>query len=282
MNFFTRSPSPALRLAVCIVLSLALMVSDHHHQHATWVRSALSLVVYPIRIAVSGLFVDLPHRAVSWFDTRETLIRENEALQRQMLVLGSRVERLHEVEEENRRLRLLLESSARIQDRVLVAKVLGVDVNPVASNLILDKGTRHGIHRGQSVLDANGVLGQVEHAGPVSSTVVLITDASHALPVALARSGLRSIAVGRGLTDELDLSYVPKDADIEVGDLLVSSGLGGRFPSGYPAARVIGVSPTHRGDYAQVRLRPLADVKRAREVLVVFPSGEPTEDADAR
>lgn len=273
MNFFTRSSSPNLRLGVCAALSLALMVSDHHHQHATWVRSALSVVVYPIRLVVSQVFVDLPGSAASWFAARRTLMEERDGLRRQLLVLGSRAERLHEVEAENRRLRALLESSARIEDRVLVAKVLGTDLDPASNGLVLDKGTRHGIRRGQSVVDGGGILGQVDHAGPLSSKVILITDASHSLPVVSARNGLRSIAVGRGPAGDLHLNYVPKDADIEVGDVLVSSGLGGRFPPGYPAGKVVGVATTRGGSYAQVRLRPLADVRRAREVLVVFPSG---------
>ena len=281
MNFFTRSSSPTLRLAVCAVLSLALMVSDHHRQHAVWVRSALSVVVYPLRLAVSTLFVELPRDAVAWLSTRRSLIAESETLRQQLLVLGSRTERLRELEGENRRLRELLESSARIEDRVLVAGVLGVDIDPASSGLVLDKGTQHGIRRGQSVIDANGILGQVDHAGPLSSTVVLITDSSHALPVVLSRNGLRSVAVGGGPTGELDLAYVPKDADIEVGDLLVSSGLGGRFPAGYPAATVIRVETAQGGRYAEVRLRPLADVKRAREVLVVFPSDGSAEGNDA-
>ena len=281
MNFFTRSSSPTLRLTVCAVLSLALMVSDHHRQHAVWVRSALSVVVYPLQLTVSTLFVDLPREAFSWLSTRRTLIRESEALRQQLLVLGSRTERLQELEGENRRLRELLESSARLEDRVLVASVLGVDIDPSSSGLVLDKGTQHGIRRGHSVIDANGILGQVDHAGPISSTVVLITDTSHALPVLLSRNGLRSIAVGGGPTGELDLSYVPKDADIAVGDLLVSSGLGGRFPPGYPAATVVGVETSRGGSYAEVRLRPLADLKRAREVLVVFPPDEATEGTDA-
>ena len=207
--------------------------------------------------------------------------RESETLRQQLLVLGSRTERLHELEGENRRLRELLESSARIEDRVLVAGVLGVDIDPASSGLVLDKGTQHGIRPGQSVIDANGILGQVDHAGPLSSTVVLITDSSHALPVVLSRNGLRSVAVGGGPTGELDLAYVPKDADIEVGDLLVSSGLGGRFPAGYPAATVIRVETARGGRYAEVRLRPLADVKRAREVLVVFPSAGSAAGNDA-
>ena len=281
MNFFIRSSSPTLRLAVCVVLSLGLMVSDHHRQHAVWVRSALSVLVYPLQLTVSTLFVDLPHGAVSWLATRRSLIQDSEELRQQLLVLGSRTERLQELEGENRRLRELLESSARIEDRVLVASVLGVDIDPSSNGLVLDKGTQHGIRRGHSVIDANGILGQVNHAGPISSTVVLITDTSHALPVVLPRNGLRSIAVGGGPTGELDLAYVPKDADIEVGDLLVSSGLGGRFPAGYPAATVVGVETSRGGSYAEVRLRPLANLKRAREVLVVFPPDEVAEGTDA-
>lgn len=281
MNLFIRSSSPTLRLAVCAVLSLALMVSDHHRQGAAWVRSALSVVVYPLRLTVNTLFVELPRDAVAWLSTRRTLIRENEALHQQLLLLGSRIEKLQEFEGENRRLRELLESSTRIEDRVLVAGVLGVDIDSTSSRLVLDKGTQHGIHPGQSVIDANGILGQVEHAGPLSSTVVLITDSSHALPVMLSRNGLRSVAFGGGPTGDLDLAYVPKDADIEVGDLLVSSGLGGRFPAGYPAAAVVRVEKARGGRYAEVRLRPLADPKRAREVLMVFPSDGSAEGNDA-
>lgn len=281
MNFFTRSSSPTLRLAICAVLSLALMVSDHQRQHAVWIRSALSVVVYPLQLVISTMFVDLPRDTVAWLSTRRRLIREHEDLRQELLVLGSRLERLHELEGENRRLRKLLESSARIDDRVLVASVLGVDIDPASSGLILNKGTQHGIRRGQSVIDAHGILGQVDHAGPISSSVVLITDSSHALPVVLSRNGLRSIAVGGGPTGELDLAYVPKDADIEVGDLLVSSGLGGRFPAGYPAATVIKVETARAGSYAEVRLRPIADLKRAREVLVVFPPDGNAKGADA-
>lgn len=281
MNLFIRSSSPTLRLAVCAALSLALMVSDHHRQPAAWVRSALSVVVYPLHLTVSTLFVELPRDAVAWLSTRRSLIRENEALHQQLLVLGSRIESLKEIEGENRRLRELLESSARIEDRVLVAGVLGVDIDSASSRLVLDKGTQHGIRPGQSVIDANGILGQVEHVGPLSSTVVLITDSSHALPVMLSRNGLRSVAFGGGSAGDLDLAYVPKDADIEVGDLLVSSGLGGRFPAGYPAATVIQVETARGGRYAEVRLRPLADLKQVREVLMVFPFDGSTEGNDA-
>ena len=239
------------------------------------------MVVHPLRLAVNTLFVELPRDAVAWLSTRRSLIRKNESLRHQLLVLGSRIERLSDLEGENRRLRELLESSARIEDRVLMAKVLGGDIAPVSSGLVLDKGTRHGVHPGQSVIDANGIVGQIDHAGPISSTVVLITDSGHALPVMVSRNGLRSIAVGGGQTDEFDLAYVPKDADIEVGDLLLSSGMGRRFPVGYPAATVAEVETARGGGYAEVRLRPLANLKRAREVLVVFPFDGAVEGNDA-
>ena len=240
------------------------------------------MVVYPLRLAVDTLFVEVPRDAAVWLSAQRSLIRETEALRRQLLVLGSRLERTQEIERENRRLRDLLESSARIQDRVMVAGVLGAtDNGSVSRRLTLDKGAQHGIRRGQSVIDANGVLGQVDSVGPFSSTAVLITDASHALPVMLPRNGLRSIAVGDGSTGELALAYVPKDADIEVGDLLVSSGLGGRFPAGYPAATVIEVELGRGGRYADIRLRPLANLKHAREVLMVFPADGAAEGADA-
>lgn len=284
MNFFARSSSPSLRLAVCAALSLALMVSDHRRENAVWVRSALSVVVYPLRLVVDTLFVEAPRDAAAWLSTQRSLIRETEALRRQLLVLGPRLERVQELEGENRRLRELLESSVRVEDRVMVAGVLGAVDNgsvSVSNRLTLDKGTQHGVRRGQSVIDANGVLGQVDHVGPFSSTAVLITDASHALPVMLPRNGLRSIAVGGGPTGELALAYVPRDADIEVGDLLVSSGLGGRFPAGYPAATVIEVELGRGGRYADVRLRPLANLEQAREVLMVFPADGAAEGADA-
>lgn len=281
MNFFANPSSPNLRLAVCAALSLALMVSDHHREHAAWVRSALSMVVYPLRLVADTLFVEVPRDAATWLSTRRSLIREAEALRRQLLVLGSRLERLQEIEGENRRLRELLESSVRIEDRVLVAGVLGMDTGSVSRRLVLDKGTRHGIRPGQSVIDAKGVVGQVDRVGPLSSTAVLITDTSHALPVMLARNGLRSIAVGGGSAGDLALAYLPRDADVEVGDLLVSSGLGGRFPAGYPAATVVKVETDREGRYADVRLRPLANLRRAREVLMVFPPDGPAEGADA-
>ena len=270
-----------LRLFACAVLSLALMIADHHGSYAEWLRSALSVAVYPIRFAVSELFVVFPETFAQWFTSRHELISENDALRRQVLLLGSRIMRQQEIEDENRRLRELLESSAEVEDRVLVARVLDLTIDPASSRATLDKGRQHGIRPGQSVIDAEGIIGQVDHVGPVSSAVILITDPSHALPVSHAVTGFLTVAVGRGLNGELDLSHVPKDVDIGVGDLLVSSGLGGRFPVGYPAGRVLRVDRSTGRSYARVRVRPIADLKRAREVLVIQRPPEVQEHAGA-
>lgn len=279
---FIRPSSLRLRAGVCVLLSLALMTADHRGWHTSALRGALSMVVYPVRFLVSEVFVDLPSAIQARLAANRDLAGENEALRGELLLLGVEIERLRELEGENGRLRELLDLSARIEDPVQVAKVIGVEIDPMLRRVELDKGLRHGVRRGQSVIDASGVLGQVAHAGPFSSTMILITDPDHALPVLLSRTGFRSIAVGRGAGGELELTHVPKDIDIEPEDLLVSSGLGGRFPGGYPAARVVRVERNEGEEYVHVRLRPVSDLKRVREVLVVSPSAQADESADAR
>lgn len=279
---FIRPSSLRLRVGVCAALSLALMTADHRGWHTSALRGALSMVVYPVRFLVSEVFMDMPSAVRARFAESRDLAGENEALREELLLLGAKFERLRELEGENRRLRELLDLSARIDDPVQVAKVIGVEIDPMLRRVELDKGLRHGVRRGQSVIDASGVLGQVAHVGPLSSTMILITDPDHALPVLLSRTGFRSIAVGRGVGGELELIHVPKDIDVEPEDLLVSSGLGGRFPGGYPAARVVRVERNEGEEYVHVRLRPVSDLKRVREVLVVSPSAEAGESADAR
>lgn len=280
---FIRPSSLRLRAGVCVALSLALMTADHRGWHTSALRGALSMVVYPVRFLVSEVFVNLPSAARTRLASNRDLAGENEALREELLLLGAKIERLRELEGENGRLRELLDLSARIEDPVQVAKVIGVEIDPMLRRVELDKGLRHGVRRGQSVIDASGVLGQVAHAGPFTSTMILITDPDHALPVLLSRTGFRSIAVGRGAGGgELELAHVPPDIDIEPEDLLVSSGLGGRFPGGYPAARVVRVERNEGEEYVHVRLRPVSDLKRVREVLVVSSSAQDGESADAR
>lgn len=245
------------------------MVVDHRMQYLDSFRNALTVIVYPIQYAVN-----FPVSATDWVEdnikTREELLVENEKLDSQNAFLQAQMQKYMSLEIENMRLRRLLEASERLTDRVLTAELLGVDLDPFSHQVLINKGQRHDAYQGQPILDANGVYGQVVHVSPLSSTVVLITDPGHALPVQVNRSGLRTIAQGTGVVDKLDLLHIPNNADIKEGDVMVTSGLGGVFPPGYPVAKVIEVKPDSSMPFATVTAKPLAELDKSREVLLVW------------
>ncbi len=249
--------------------AIALMTADHRYRHLEDLRAGLSVVVYPIRYVA-----DLPVQAWGWaresLANRQALLEENAALRRQQLLLDAQLQKLAALETENIRLRELLESSLKVGERVLVAELLSVDLDPYRHRVIINKGTTSGAYPGQPLIDAEGVMGQLVHVGPASSVATLITDPNHAVPVQVNRNGLRTIAVGTGRINELDLPYLPNNADIEVGDLLVTSGLGGRFPPGYPVGRVNRVEKDPRENFAAVHARPSAQLDRTRQTLLVW------------
>ena len=272
---FERGSYALARVVAAVVLSVVLMTADHRGRHVDAVRSLLATLVYPLQYAV-----DLPIRGGKWvadnLSSRRTLMTENERLRRENFSVQSRLERYAELEAENRRLRELLDSAARVGVQVLIAERLAVDLDPYSRRIVLNKGIRDGVHVGQSLIDANGIMGQVVEAGPFSSSAVLITDPSHALPVQVRRSGLLGIAVGTGPLDQLELTHVPVNADVLVGDVLVTSGLGGRFPAGYPVGRVVSVERDSGRPFAQVTVESSANLERNREVLVVW-SDQPSD-----
>jgi len=253
------------------------MTVDHGQHHLESVRGALSVIVYPLQFVV-----DAPFKAGGWLSetlaTRTALVEDNERLRTQQLLIQARLGKFEELAAENRRLRRLLDSSAKVGERVLIAEVVSVDMDPFSRKLLLNKGSRHEVHLGQPLLDANGIMGQVVHVNPVSSTALLITDPSHALPVQLTRNGLRAVAVGSGAPNTLELSHLPNNADVRVGDLVVTSGLGGRFPSGYPVGRIGRIETDTGQPFAQVIVQPAAQLERNREVLLVWPEGENVAD----
>jgi rod shape-determining protein MreC len=255
------------------IVSLVLMTADHRTHYLDVVRGELLMVIYPLQLAV-----DLPIKAASWvaesISFRKTLVRENEGLRRDRLLLSARLAKFADLEAENNRLRGLLDSSVKIADRVLIAEVLAVDLDPFSRRLVINKGTGDGVVVGQSLIDSNGIMGQVVSAGPVSSNALLITDPSHALPVQLNRNGLRTVAVGTGSLSLLSLSHIPNNSDVRIGDLVVTSGLGGRFPSGYPVGRVVSIERDRSQAFAQVMIKPSAHLERNREVLLVWSSSE--------
>ena len=273
---FNRSGfSMGARFLLLAIVCVALMLLDRRDQHLVRVRQALSVVVYPVRVVV-----DLPFR--TWanmsetFAAREALIEENRQFRRGRLETESRMQRLAALEAENARLRELLDSTARIGSRALVAEILSVDLDPYRQRFDLNRGLVDGVYVGQALIDAQGVVGQVVRVGPFTSEAVLITDADHAVPVSVNRNGVRTIAVGTGDSSRLRLPYLTNNADVMVGDLLISSGLGGVFPAGYPVGRVLDIERRPDQAFAEILAEPVSSLDRDREVLLVWNA---TDDA---
>ncbi len=272
-NFGRGNVPLGLRFLLIAIISCSLMILDHREAHLSQIRQAFSVVVYPIQLAV-----DLPFTGWRWatrsLSNQTSLLEENAQLKRERLDVSVRLQRLAALEAENNRLRAMLDSSAHVSDRVLVAEILAVDLDPYRQRFTINRGLNDGVYVGQALLDAYGVVGQIVRAELLTSEVVLISDADHALPVAVNRNGLRTIVVGTGDSARLRLPYLTNSADIEQGDLLVSSGLGGVFPSGYPVGRVLEVRRQPGQSFAQVIAEPAARLDRDREVLLVWTADD--------
>jgi len=255
------------------------MTVDHKQNHLESVRSALSVVIYPVQYVVN-----IPATVIGWMSesivTHHSLLEENERLREERLLLSSRLQKFEVLETENRRLRRLLESSFKLSDKVVIAELLAVDLQPFRHTVVINKGVREGAFDGQPIVDANGIMGQIVHVGPFSSTVLLITDPTHALPVQINRNGLRAIAVGTGQSNSLQLEHLPNNADIQEGDLIVSSGLGSRFPSGYPVGVISDIVLDPAEPFAKVTVIPSAKIRQSREVLLVWPNDYARPDSE--
>jgi len=254
---------------LAIVLSIALMVVDHQFQHLRQIRSMLAFATYPLQV-----LADLPVSLVRWLDeattTRKQLQAENRRLREENLRAHAELQKLEALRAENLRLRNLLDASYKVGDRILIAELSAVDLDPYRQQVVIDKGSSSGVFIGQPVLDANAVMGQVIQTTPFSSTVLLITDPSHSIPVQVLRNGLRTIALGTGRINQLSLPYLPTNSDIQVGDQLVTSGLGGKFPAGYPVATVTRINRSPDNAFAEIIATPTAHLDRSREVLLVW------------
>ncbi|MEJ2212493.1 MAG: rod shape-determining protein MreC [Gammaproteobacteria bacterium] len=266
---FAAGPALSTRLFVAVTMALILMILDHRTSVLQPLRSFISIVTYPIY-----LLADAPQEVSQWITEvtadEQTILEQNQELKKEKMRLKARLQKLKALEAENLRLRNLLDSSFKVGERVLIAELSSVELDPYRQQIVISKGSRSGVFKGQPVLDANAVMGQVVSTSPLHSTVMLITDASHALPVQVLRNGLRTVAVGTGNIDSLNLPFLARNADIVQGDQLVTSGLGGIFPPGYPVATVTSVTQEPGQHFATISAEPLAHLDRAREVLLVW------------
>ena len=264
-----RGPAPGLRFTLYAILSFVVMFLDQRHGWMERARWGLSVLAAPIQTAVSSP-TSIWHWLQENFETRDALRAENERLKAQDRALALRAMRFDALERENSELRGLRDGLPPLVDHWIAAELVSVEVDSLRQRVMISRGTTNGVFKGQTVLDENGVIGQTTHVGLLSSEVILITDQEHYIPVEIERTGLRTIAVGAGDSVSLALPYLPGNADIKPGDVLMTSGLGGVFPAGYPVAKVAEVHRDAVQPLAQVRATPFANIETDREVVLVW------------
>ena len=269
---FGNEPSLHIKLIFCVLASIGFLAFEYR-EASTAQRVPFAVLVEPVRHLVSGP-AGLLKRISNWSTQQSDLIAENKRLRDESLLLQGKQLRFEALEQENNRLRGLLDNTFKVGDQVLIAEPLLINIVPYENLLVVNKGERHGVKAGQAVVDGNGLVGQVLRVTSRTSDIVMITDPSHATPVQVNRTGLRSIAVGNGSTDRLDLPYLPGNADVEPGDLLVTSGLDGVFPAGYPVAQIV-ARPEGITGITRTLAVPVARLDHNREVLIVRSDATP-------
>lgn len=269
-TLFSKTSNGGYKLLFAALLAAGLMFVDVRFREYT----------APVRFQLNGLLSPV-YSMMSWpgrvsdstvdLSLDETELRaENAYLKNQLLVLSGRLQKFSELAAENARLRGLIDSTLVVDGRVLIAEIIGVDTDPFRHIILVNKGADAGAYVGQPILDARGLMGQIIEVGPSTSRAMLLADREHAIPVRIARNGVRAIVTGSGEIDRLRLQYVPESADVKVGDVLLSSGLGLRYPAGYPVGVVTRVGKSGTSEFAEIDARPSAELDRSRHVLLLF------------
>lgn len=257
------------RLLVLAAVSLTLAFVDSRFSIFESVKDVASSAFTPVYWTINA-----PSRMIDW--SRESLqsdtdlVQENDELRTRLLVLETKLLKMASLAAEVNRLQELLNASSIVDDTVLVAEIIGVNPDPYLHELIINKGSDLGVYKGQPVLDSSGLMGQITSVQASRSRALLISDSNHAVPVQVVRNGVRGVLVGSGMLDQLLLVNMPGTADVREGDMLVSSGLGGRFPAGYPVAEVSSVAHDPGESFANIVAKPLAALNKSRHVLLVF------------
>jgi len=269
--FFHRGPSPLARLAFFGLISVALLFADARFRYLEGVRLVAAVVLYPIQRAVQ-----MPGEALdyvgTYFSAQRALADENAALKRRLVEEGPAVQGYARMRQENGALKALLELREHYSESAIAAEVLYTGRDPFAQKLFIDKGTRDGVAPGEAVIDAEGVVGQVTRVFPFMAEVTLVSDKGHAVPVSVVRTGVRSVLYGAGAGHLPELRFTAPNADIEVGDTLVTSGLDGTYPAGLAVAKVATMVRDTGQMFARITARPLAGFDRSTHLLVLAPT----------
>jgi len=275
---FARGPSLFTRLIIVLVLSVGAMLVDTKFENISTLRTYLTSLVSPLQY-IADLPGDLLDWSASRFTSRQSLLEENQRLINQITLVNEKLQRFAVLEQENQNLRKLLDAPVRANMHRMIAELMAVDNNPYSHQIVINKGTIHNVFEGQSVLDDTGIVGQVIEVGTTNSRVLLISDITHAIPVRIGRNNVRVVASGNGSLSELTLEHVAHSADMQVGDLLVSSGLGKVFPEGYPVGTISTIVRDESKPFASVTATPTAQLDRLKYLLLLWPEDIAPPDA---
>ncbi len=265
-----RPPSQLARLVIAVALSTLLMVLDQRGHHLEQIRAGLTVLTYPIQF-VANLPAHTSATIADLFTSERTLREKIVTLQGEREMLLAKLQQFDSLEEDNNRLRQMVGSAAKVADKALAAEILTVSAEPFSRNIMVSRGTNDGAYVGQPVIDAYGIVGQITGVTGDMSRVTLITDPGHAIPVLVNRNGLRALVFGTGAPDTVKVPYLTATSDIREGDLLVSSGMGGTFPAGYPVAKVVKIVNDPDESFLEITAKPMAQLNHSKLVLLIWP-----------
>jgi rod shape-determining protein MreC len=265
--FFKRGPAPLARLIFFVIVSITLLVVDLRFKTLEWVRLAVAAAAWPLQKA-AFLPIDAAGGFGDYFSRQSTLLGENERLRSQALESASLLLRQGHLEQENKRMRALLDMRERHPAEGRLAEIIYSARDPFSRRVIIDKGLQHGIAAGQAVVDELGVIGQVVRVFPLTSEVSLLTDKEQAIPVQVSRNGLRAVLAGAG-AGAMELRFLAANAEVQPGDVLVTSGLDGVYLPGLPVAKVSKIDRDNSFAFARITCEPIGGVERHGLVLVL-------------
>jgi rod shape-determining protein MreC len=263
-----RGSTLGLRALLLSLISLGMMYADSRTDYLAQARIYAGMALYPLQRAIA--FPQDVAALFEHFHSREALLAENRQLREERLEMSARLSRQEALEADTNRMRELLAAATALARKVRIAEILSIAQDPYRQQIVINKGSDDGVYRGQALVDAYGVMGQIIQVNPANSVALLVTDANHGIPVEINRTGLQTIALGRGDAQSLSLPFLPSNADIKVGDLIVSSALGGRFPAGYPVGKIYEVHHQPGEHFAEAIANPAAKLNQGRQALLIW------------